>query len=199
MATYISKGTGNFTSSSTWAPIDSTSELDSEAGTTSTATSYTYSSTFVPGAVAIDGVAVKIASRGSSVGTISVELFNNTGSTSAASTTINITDIDASTLGWYFFKFGSTVTPNGTDAYKIGVKTSTGSAISLYRNATAANWSRMLRITSSASVPTSDDKLVMLGEWTGAGSLTSFTITMDNTATTSFGTTVSGGPPQGMV
>ncbi len=202
MATYISKATGNFTAAGTWSPISAVSaaESDSEAGNTTSTTSFVYSATFTLAAVAHDGVAIKVASRiASPSGTVTITLANNTNPGSNEGTlTINVSDIDASGLGWYFFKFGSSVTPNGTDAYKIGFKSSVGGEINLFRTSTAGDWSRMVRLTSSASAPTTSDKLMMMGEWTAAATLTSFTITLDDTSATVYGPTVSGGPPQGM-
>ena len=201
MATYISKATGNFTAAGTWAPISSVSnaELDSEAGTSSVPqTTPTYSATFTPAATNIDGVAIKIATRPGSTGTITVILENNTSpGTREGSLSINVSDIDSSGLGWYFFKFGSAVSPNGTDVYKVGISTSSATQVTCYRDSTANNWCRMLRLTSAASAPTTSDKLMVMGEWTAAATLTSYTVTMDETATTSYGPTVSGGPPQG--
>lgn len=202
MATYISKATGNFTASGTWSPLSTVSaaELDSEAGSTASTTSYVYSATFTPAATNVDGVAVKVAARvASPSGTISITLANNTSAgTREGTTTINVSDLDSNGNGWYFFKFGSAVSPNGTDVYKIGFKTSVTGEATLYRDSTAGNWSRMVRLTSAGSTPTTSDKLMVMGEWTAAASLTSFTVTMDETATTSYGPTVSGGPPQGL-
>lgn len=203
MATLISIATGNFTSASTWGLVDSTSFLDSEAGSTASTTSYVYSSTFTPGAITIDGVAVKVANRTASpTGTITIELFNNTDTVSVASLTINATDIANSNSavaynrGWYFFKFGSNLLVAGK-AYKVGFKTSVAGTVTIYRNATAGNWARMLR-TTTTKAPAAGDQLHVIGELTGAGTGNSFTVTMDNTASTSFGPTVSGGPPQGI-
>src|SRR4030066_1051128 len=96
MAVLISCATGNFTDASTWALGNATSLLDSEAGNTALTTSYVDSSQFTPGAITIDGIAVKIASRAASpTGTISVELYNNTLSASVAGTEVvlNVSDI----------------------------------------------------------------------------------------------------------
>jgi hypothetical protein len=204
MATLISIANGNFTSASTWAVIDSTSFLDSEAGSTASTTSLVYSSTFTPGAITVDGVAVKIASRTASpTGTITVGLYLNAGSTLVDSATLNATDIansasgTAYNRGWYFFKFSTPRLLSAATAYKVGFVTSVVGTVTIYRDSTAGNWSRMLRRTTT-SAPASGDQLHIIGEHTGAGTGNSFTVTMNNTATTSFGPTVSGGPPQGI-
>lgn len=201
MATLISIATGNFTSASTWAVADTTSELDSEVGSTGTTTSFVASSNFTPGAITIDAIAVKIRTSTAGTGTFTVELFNSTGSASIASVTVNVSDLaqlptTSADPGWYVFPIGSTLLVAATN-YQIRVKSSVTGSVAVFRDATAGNWSRILRTTTTAA-PAVNDKLIIVGELTGAGTGNSFTVTMDNTATTSFGPTVSGGPPQGM-
>jgi len=200
MANIIAAGIGNFTTAATWQTVDSVSELDSEASNSAISTSTLDSSTFVLPAVALDAVCLKIAARASSPsGTFTVTLRNSTTSTDARSVTINVSDLDASGLGWQTFKFASSVTPNGTDSYLIRVVCSaTGSQVTLYRNATTNNWSRKLR-TTTTQAPASGNHIIISNELTGAGTKNTITVTLDNTATTSFGPTVSGGPPQGIV
>ncbi len=204
MPTYISKATGNnFTNIASWAPISAVSlaELDSEGGSTTVPqTTPTFSATFTPLAVAHDGIAIKIATRPGSTGTITVIFKNNTSAgVREGSLTINVSNLDSSGLGWAFFKFsGGVVTPNGTDVYKVGISTSSATQVTCYTDGTASNWSRMVRLTSAASTPTTADKLMIMGEWTAADAQTAFTVTMDSTVATSYGPTVSGGPPQGM-
>ncbi len=201
MASLISCATGNFTTSTTWALVDATSVLDTDAASAILTTSYQYSSTFTPGALTIDGVAVKIANVATSpTGTITLELFNNTGTVSITSVTINVSDIFNTTAGayqrgWYFFKFSAPQLLVIATDYKIGLKTSSASQVTPYSSATT-NWSRMLR-TTTTQAPASGDALHVIGEWTAAATLTSFTVTMENTATTSFGPTAST-VPQGI-
>ena len=64
-ATLVSVATGDFTSSSTWAVVDSTSELDSEASGQALNTGNTDSAVFQPGAIEIYGICVKVSNRGS--------------------------------------------------------------------------------------------------------------------------------------
>ena len=205
MATLISCATGNFTDASTWALVDTTSYLDSEAASTALTTSYVYTATFTPGAITVDGVAIKIANMTTGAATCSLELFNNTDTVSVTTVTINLADIantanaTAYNRGWMFFKFSASQTLVAGKAYKVGLKLSsvTSQGLTVYRNATAGNWSRMLR-TTTTQAPASGDQLHVLGELTGTGTGNDITVTMDNTATTSFGPTVSGGPPQGI-
>lgn len=196
MATLVSIATGNFTSSSTWGVVDSTSYLDSEANATAIGTSSLDSATFTPGAITIDRIALKLSNRATSPsGTFTVTLRNSTDSTNVVSVTVNVSDLPF--LGWVVFNIGSQLLVAGK-AYLIRVVCSaSGSQVTLNRNSTANNWSRLL-VTTTTGAPASGDQLVIAGELTGAGTGNSFTVTLDNTATTSFGPTVSGGPPQGI-
>jgi len=203
MASKISIATGNFTTAATWATVDATSFLDSENNSTNSTTAFVYSALFTPGAITIDGIAVKLANRvASPTGTVSIELFNNTDAVTVATTTINVSDISNTggtgtyNRGWYFFKFGASQLLIAAKAYKVGFKTSVNAECALYRDATLGNWSRMLRTTTTGA-PAANDQLHVMGEHTGAATGNSFTVTMDNTATTTWGPTVSGGPAEG--
>ena len=198
MATRVAIATGNFTAAGTWGLVDATSNLDAEAGPTASTTSFVYSATFTPGAITIDAIAVKVGSRTiSPTGTVSIELNNSTDVVSVETVVINATDIadtsaagTAYNRGWYVFKLAGTQLLIAGKAYKIGFKTSVSGTVSLYRNATAGNWARMLRTTTTGA-PAVDDQLHICGEHTGAATGNNFTVTLDNTATTSFGPTVS--------
>lgn len=205
MATLISRATGNFTASGTWETIDSTSYLDSSAGTTAVGTTNLDSATFTPGVITVTGIALKIASRiASPTGTFTVTLRNSTAGSDVTSVTVNVSDLPyyaTSSLGhgWVFFKFGSSQVLAAATNYLVRVVCSnSGSQVTLYRNGTSNNHSRMLA-TSTTAAPASGDQLVIIGERTGTGTGNAFTVTLDNTATTSFGPTVSGGPPQGVI
>lgn len=199
MSTLISAANGNFTSAGSWGLVDATSYLDSEAATVALSTSNTDSQVFTPGAITVDGVAIKLQARAASpTGTITVTLRNNTGGSDVASVTANVSDLPVAGNGWVFFKFSSSQLLLAATDYLIRAATSSNGQVTVYRNGTAANMSRLLR-TTTTQAPASGDQLVFCGALTGAGSLTTITITMDNTATTSFGSTVSGGPPQGVV
>jgi len=185
MATLISKATGNWTAAGTWAPVSAASaaELDSEAGSTASTTSYVYSATFTLAASDVDAVAVKIASRTAGAsGTLSIVLANHTSpGVREGEVTINATDLHLNAVGWHVFQF-STVSPNGTDVYKIGFKSSVAGTVTLFRDGTAGNWSRAVRLTAAASAPAAADKLIVAGIFTGAAASTSYTVTMDETA-----------------
>lgn len=193
MATLISCATGNFTTNTTWKAADATSLLDSEANNTALTTSYVASANFAPGAIVIDGIAVKLASRAASpTGTMSIKLYNSTDGADAAGTevAVNVSDLPTCSTtenegGWFLVSF-SAVTLTAGKNYQVHAKTSSSSQVNLYRNATAGNWSRFLRTTTNAS-PAAADILHVMGEHTGAGTSNSFVVTMENTATTDFG------------
>lgn len=189
MANLISAVTGNFTTAGTWQTVDATSELDSEAGNTAISTSNLDSATFVPTAITVDGVALKLNARAASPsGTFKVTLRDSTTSTDIDSCTVNVSDLPANPKGvWLFFKFGSSHVLSGTDSYLIRVVCSTtGSQVTLYRNGTANNWSRKLR-TTTTQAPAANNHLVISGQFISAGNVTAVTVTMNNTAATTWG------------
>ncbi len=191
MATLITAATGNFTTLATWLVADSAAELDSEAANTATTTSYVASSAFTSGAITINAIAVKVLSRSASpTGTFSVELYNSTlgASVTNTETTVDVADLPLSG-GWVVFPTNGNVLLLAATNYQVRVKSSTSSQVTLYRNSTSNNWSRQLRTTTAPGSLATGDKLIIAGEHTGSGTGNSFTVTMDNTATTSFGAT----------
>jgi hypothetical protein len=193
MATLLSIATGNFTTASTWGLCDSTSENDSWASSAGLTTSNQDSSTFTPGAITVSGIAVALFNRAASPsGTFTITLRNSTDSADVATVTVNISDLPAWTNingGWCYFKFASDQTLIAAKAYIVRMRTSASSQLNAYSN-TGTNWKRQL-VTSTTQAPASGDKLIMVGAYTGAGASTAVTVTLDNTATTSFGTIVS--------
>jgi len=201
MASLISCASGNFVAAATWALVDPVSLLDSEVANTALTTSYVSSQNFAPGAITIDGIAVKLASRAASpVGTVSVELYNATDLISVPGTevTLNVSDLptcstgaDAKEGGWILFKFAAPVLLVAGKNYNVRAKTSDATQVNLYRNGTAGNWSRMLR-TTTTQAPVAGDVLHVLGEHTGAGTGNDITVTMNNTNNTQFGSGADG-------
>jgi len=202
MSTRISCANSGWTTAATWkvASAVSGTELDSDAASVTISTGNSDSGTFVPAATAIDAVAIKIYTTTNPTGTLSVSLRNSTAGTNTT-VTINASDLNASARGWHVFSFGA-VTPNGTDTYLIRVTRSVADSatnrISIYcSTAAASNMSRQVRLTTTGA-PGAGDKLIVAGEFTGQGTSTAYTVTMDETANTSYGPTVVGGPPQGI-
>lgn len=192
MANLLAAASGNFTDASTWKLVDVTSFLDSQAGNTVLTTSYVESSSFTPGAITIDGIAVKLANRASSPsGTVSIRLAQGGATVSGTEVTINVSDLESAVTantdgGWALFKFAAPVTLAGATTYTVSAKTSASSQVTLFRNATAGNWARMLR-TTTTQAPAAGDDMHICGEKTGAGAETAITVTMNQTAATDYG------------
>lgn len=201
MAYLIACADGDFTAAATWAVADATSLLDSQVNSTSLTTSFVSSQGFTPGAIEIDGIAVKVARHGTATptGTMTVRLATGGVAVAGTTVTINVTDIpvDSATAsnsptgcsqGWIFLKFATAVTLSAATEYVVQASASSNSQITLFRNATAGNWSRMLR-TTTTKAPEAGDSLFVVGERTAAGTMTARAVDMDNTDTTDYGGT----------
>ena len=195
MAMLISRATGNFTAAATWGVADSAtgSQLTNPSASTNTTTSYVYSSTFTGTNTSVADGIVLFLKRLNTTGTVTVALSDDNGVTATRSVTVNASDLPADE-SWVFFKFGSTLTLDGGTDYRVGVVASSAANAAVYRNATAGNWARMVSTTLTGA-PAATDTMLIVGEWTGAGASSSYTVTMDNTATTDFGTDSSSGVP----
>lgn len=189
MARLLAQSDINFTSSS-WKTISSTGYLFSESNTTATTTSMVRAtaSAFSAGVV-IEGILLRISSRNAvPTGTFSVELYNSTDSVQEKVVTCNVSDITGGTSalanGWVYFKFGASVT-TAAKSYTVGISSSSGGQVTVFRDATAGNWSKGF-VTSTTAAPAAGDECYIAGPITGTGSVTSVTVTMDNTASTQF-------------
>lgn len=190
MARLLACADGNLTSSATWEVVDATSLLDSETGGTVVTTSYVQSSAFTPGAITIDGIALKLSNRTGTTGTISWSLALAGVTVAGTEVTINCSDLPAGVTtdlngGWVLSKFTGVLLVVAT-AYTLQVKTSSASQVTLFRDGTAANWSRMLRTTTTAA-PGAGDDMYICKEWTAAATGTARTVTMDSEADTDYG------------
>jgi hypothetical protein len=201
MANLISRATGNWLTAGTWGLVNTTSLLISRATNAVVPTSggaSARSSGFTPGAITIDGIAINIANRTGTTGTMTVELWNNTGSSVVAATTvtINVSDLPAiitadNNGGWTVFAFASVLLLAATE-YMVQITTSTATQVSVFANATTNNWARLLR-TTTTQAPTTGDDMVVAGELTGAGTSNSYTVTMNSTTATDYGSGVADG------
>lgn len=190
MATRYSKATGNWLTAGTWGLVDSTSFNNSESANTALTTSYQLSSTFTPGAITISHLAIKLAVRTGTTGTISVCLDQGGSDVAGTTVTINTADLPVAATadlngGWVFLKLSSPVTLSAATAYSIKAKTSSASQVSLFSSATT-NWARAL-VTTTTGAPAAGDDVIIGGEYISAGSSNTFTVTMDETATTDYG------------
>lgn len=195
MADLICTADGNFTAAATWALVDSTSKLIA-TGTTAQAltTGNLDTQTFTPGAITVDGIALRLASRatGSPTNTLTVTLRNSTDALDVVTTVINVSDLPSCSTadeegGWFFVKFASSQLLVAGKAYLVRCAlSSTSTAVNLFRDGTSANWQRMLR-TTTTQAPAAGDDLHIMGEYAGGGGITSRSVTMDQTATTDYG------------
>lgn len=195
MATLLSISDGNWTSSSTWRVVDSTSFVDSTTSAASTSVSAQNSSSFTTGAITIEGIALQIRDRSTSLGgTITVSLYNVTSSSdvSGTSVTININDLpdtyniaNARGIGWTYFKFSSSVTLLSATSYAVRVSTSVNAAANIYTTATT-NWSRAL-VTTTSAAPAANDVIIISGQHTAQSTNSYRIVTMNNTSATAFG------------
>lgn len=190
MPNYIAAADGNFTAGATWASV--VEFADGESNSTVLTTAYVASATFTPGAVTIDGIAVKIAARNATPsGTMSVRLAQAGATVAGTEVTINVSDILGTAAlqnGWLFFKFAAPVLLLAATLYTVDAKTSVVSMVTLYRtDATAGNWSRMVRTTTTGVAPIAGDLMFILGEWTAASTKTNRAVTMDSIAATDYG------------
>lgn len=201
MTTRLAAATGNFTTAGTWLAADATALNDVETTFTALTNAYQNSTAFTPGAITVDGIAIKIASRaaGSPANTITVRLGQAGVDVAGTPTTMNVSDIDPCSTaenegGWYYFRFNVAGVPTpvlllGATAYTVGVKLSaTTTAVSLYV-ASGTNWTRMV-VTTTTGAPAAGDRLAICADRISAGVSNNYIVTMDNTATTSFGSTV---------
>lgn len=200
MARLCAFADGNFTAAGTWETIDGTLFLDSQSNNTANTTAYVACTAQTPGAITIDGVAVKIASRiASPTGTMSVRLATGGVLVAGTEVTVNVSDLprcDAQSNtsqplsggegGWFFLLFAAPVLLVAATAYTVDMKGSVNSEFNLYRDGTAGNWSHFVRTTTTAA-PGAGDDMVITAEWTAAATKTDRTVTMNETASTDYG------------
>lgn len=119
-----------------------------------------------------------------------VSVFSVGGGINGGTTvTVGVNDLTtnnaATNNGWVFVKFPSSQTLTTGATYNVSIQSSTASNIVPYRN-TAGDWSRALR-TTTTQAPVVGDNILVNGQFTGVGANTSYTVTMDGTATTQWG------------
>ena len=187
MATLIAYQSGDWTGATTWKQIATgtgSSQLTFSSQSTTT-TTYVYSPTFtITNAQVIEGVLLHLR-RASSTGTFSVALSDNNGTTATREVTINTADIpttpSTSNGTWVFFKFASTLTSDGGNDYRIGVRSSTSSTVNVFRSVTTADWARILRRSDTASIAGTDN-VYICDEQTGQGTKDDIEVTMNQTS-----------------
>lgn len=192
MAQLLSIATGNASAATTWGLVDATSFVSSTETATALTTSRVGATTFTPGAITVAGIAVKLAVRTGTTGTMTVDLDQGGSLVAGTDVTINTADLPVAATadlngGWHYFEFASPVTLAAATAYSVKCKTSSSSQVSLFATATN-NWCRCL-VTTTTQAPVAGDNMIVCGKYTGTGASTSYTVTWDITATTDFGNT----------
>jgi hypothetical protein len=194
MANLIAYQDGNFTGSTTFKTVATSTNATQQGDTTSSLStvSYVHSAQFtITNGVVIEGVLLKLRRVvASPTGTFSVQLSDDGGTTATREVTINVSDLpnDVTNPTYVFFKFGSTLTGDGGADYVVSIKSSVASEVRVHTNATANNWYRLLRTNTTASIA-SGDWAYYCANVTAAGTKTDVTVTMDSTSSaTSYGT-----------
>ncbi len=189
MATLISRADGNFTTAATWGLSATGMINDGSASTTTVSTANVDSTAFTLPAEAIDAVLIKVSSIGAALpGTLDVILRRTSGAGSPVDErTVNI-DLSiwpTNIHGWLIVPFSS-FTAGGSDTFVLRMKRSSSTnTLSIIVSATT-NFARMFRRTTTQA-PAAGDQLIICGEYAGSTTLNARTVTMDNTATTTFG------------
>src|SRR5574343_579745 len=195
MANKIAVANGNFSAAATWATVDSTFLVTSSSRPTNLTTSNQNSAAFTPGAITVDGVALKIsiaAATAMPTQTMTITLRNSTDAVDVVSIAYNMAEIPAiGKAQWVFFKFDTTYTLVAAKQHIIQLKvssTTTQPTVSVTTNGTAANWLHMLRIPGTTAAPAAGDDFFILGELSGPNTWTNRTVTMDiNDSVTDYG------------
>jgi hypothetical protein len=195
MAILFSVQSGNFTDSNSWKVVNSTAYSNTETASTNLTTAFATSTSnaFTPGAITVEGIALKCYARAASPsGTMSVRLATGGVAVTGTTVTINVSDLPLGVLAgglggyWTYFKFSNPVTLLAATAYTVQAITSVGTQLSLSYNGTTTNWNRCL-VTSTNATPAATDTLIVAGEHTAAGVGVDYTITFDGTGATVFG------------
>lgn len=198
MSVLVSVASGNFTTSTTWGLVDSTSYLNAENATESlltTAYSGTRSSGFTPGAITVSHLGVKLCERIGTTGTMSVSLRNATigldDFVAGTEVTIDTADLPSALEadlngGWIFFKLATPVLLLAANIYNIQAKTSSATQVDLWCDGTADNISRAIVVTTNQS-PVAGDDLIIAGEYVDQTTFNTFTVTMDSQDHTDYG------------
>lgn len=205
MAILIAKQSGNFTDASTWYTIEPTSFMavrdTQETAVAALSTAYKVGTAFtLASTVSCDGVALKYAATTGN-GTITVRLYNVTASAVIANTTVtfNASYLTASTTtatttnassNWIFINFPATVTLPAA-SIRVEILGSINANAYFHSKSSGNNWTFALR-TPTTAAPAASDLMLVMPEVTTSGSLNTFTVTCNNTATTTFGNATTG-------
>lgn len=175
--------TANINLLGNWNLIDPVSFVDSESATQNSSTVATDTSTFAPGAITVAGIALKLSTRSTSpTGVMTILLRNTTSNVDVAGTTVNVNVADLPLSGgWVLFLFAAPVTLLAATNYAVRYSTPGGAAQVIFLRVSTNNISRAL-VTTTTAVPTTDDQLIIAGNYNaGTSSWNNITVTMNQT------------------
>src|ERR1041385_1606407 len=192
MALLIAGASSSLEASGTWRTVDATTGASSLSGTVpdtvpAAADPFRTSVAWTGDSATVDGILLELSGRAASPsGTLRVEIWRTSGTPGAvAGVTVNVADLPLDPT-WLLFTF-SPVTLSAGDTIAIHLSTSAANQVTLTRNATAWNWNRALRTTTTPAGPAAGDTLMVVGEHTAAGALTARTVTVTTNSTTAYG------------
>jgi hypothetical protein len=188
MAALIAYQSGDWTGATTWKQIATGTGSSQTTFTTSTqtTTSYVYCPAFtVTNGQVIEGVMLHLRRFTNTTGTFSVALSDDNGTTATREVTVNVADlpqtINTTTGSWVFFKFASTLTADGGNDYRVGVRSSTANTVWVLRSSTTADWARIFRRSDTATIAGTDN-VYICDELTGEGTKDDIEVTMNQTS-----------------
>lgn len=202
MANLVCRATGNLTATGTWKTVETGTRAiqATHSASTNTTTSNVYNANAQDFTIAnlsvIEGIML-FCKRVNTTGTVRVTLSQDSGTSATRTVTVNASDLPAS-QSWVFFKFGSTLTGDGGTDYAIAIQGSSAGNATFYRDGTAANWSHFIVTDQNPGSVAAGDVFYVVGELTGTGTGNDFTVTMDSTATTDYGTGTDGAESNGI-
>lgn len=185
MARLVSRASGNWTAAATWKVVEGAGLQAAETAETNSTTAYVNCPAFTVGAGIVMTCVVLLVRRLSSTGTFSVQLSDDNGATATREVVVNTADLPIGT-SFVCFVLPSNLTGDGGADYRVGIKSSTAATVAVRRDATAANWTKLI-VNNTTQAPVAADILYELGELTGAGAGSDLTVTMNETATTQYG------------
>ena len=187
MAVLKSIVSGNWGTAGTWGVIDAPGTVTGVTGSTNITTANQYSNAWTESTgYTVSGVMLNVGSISGTTGTLTVGLFTGAGTSALASVTVNVADIQ--TTGWASFKFTSTFTLTASSTYRIGLVASNTAQIAFIYLTTTTNWNKYIITTNTSTLAAADTSFIA-GDYTGAGTNTPITVTMDSTSNaTAYGT-----------
>lgn len=196
MANLVSRATGNFTATTTWKTVETGTRAIQNAfsASTTTTTSNVFNADAQDFTIAnlsvIEGILL-YCNRTTTTGTVTVTLSQDSGTSNTRQVTVNASDLPLFP-SWVFFEFGSTLTGDGGTDYAIAIQGSSAGNATFFRDATAANWTHLIVTDQNPGSVAAGDVFYVVGENISAGTSNTFTVTMDSTATTDYGTGTDG-------